>query len=205
MSHCIESIKLLDGKMPLLKWHERRFQETSRKLFGTKKRRNMAYHLAKVSFPQIGLFKVRVVYDKSQVLITFLPYQLANHKKVEFRIDNELNYKFKLEDRIRLNQHKESCTADDFIIIQNGFLTDAWYSNIALLKNGRWFTPKSYLLNGVKRQALIASGVLKEIVIAAKEISNFEQIAFINAMRDFEKRYTFRQEGNLLYLKKVPQ
>lgn len=204
MSPCIESIKLLDGELPLIEWHERRFRETSANIFLIKRRKTLTQYLEKYDLPKNGLYKIRVVYSKRNVKIEWGKYQLAVHRSVELRNDNEILYSIKSENRAALNRHKKETQADDFIIVKNGKLTDAWYSNVALLKKGKWYTPSSKLLNGVKRQALLFNETLIETEILASDISSFEQIAFINAMRDFEKKYTFRLEGNMLYLTEVP-
>ncbi|SOE22674.1 4-amino-4-deoxychorismate lyase [Spirosomataceae bacterium TFI 002] len=191
--------------MPLLEWHEKRFRETSALLYAIQRRKTLAQYFDQLAMPTKGLYKVRVVYSKSKVKVEWAKYTLSKHQTVELRTDNEISYPTKNENRLLLNQHKAATNADDFIIVQHGKLTDAWYSNIALLKNGKWYTPSTPLLNGVKRKSLITTDSLEVKEIKAVDISTYEQIAFINAMRDFEKKYNFRVEGNMLYLTEVPQ
>lgn len=203
MSRCIESIKLLDGKLPLLAWHERRFQATSSELFGTKRRRSLAYHLSKVDLPQKGLYKIRVVYAANDLEISYAKYETASHSKIELIFDDGIDYHLKYENRDRLNGHRSRIKGDDILIVKQGFITDAWYSNVILCRNEDWFTPKTYLLNGVKRQQLIASGLVKEIPISIVDLGDFKKIAFVNAMRDFEKIYTFELKDHFLHLKEL--
>ena len=55
---------------------------------------------------------------------------------------------------------------------------------LAFFKEGKWYTPKSYLLNGIKRQYLISTGQLSETTILQADIYEFEKVSLINAMLD---------------------
>jgi hypothetical protein len=44
------------------------------------------------------------------------------------------------------------------------------------------------------------SGIITEKQIKKEDIQGFQKIAFINAMRDFEKMYTFVQKDDVLLL-----
>ncbi len=72
--------------------------------------------------------------------------------------------------------------AIDILIVKNGLITDTSYSNIILYDGKEWFAPKSFILNGVKRQFLLNTGKIKEIKIALEDLKNFEKISLINAM-----------------------
>jgi 4-amino-4-deoxychorismate lyase len=89
---------------------------------------------------------------------------------------------------------------DDVIFYKNGILTDATYSNLVFFDGNTWFTPENYLLNGIKRKALLESGIITEKRILKDDIQYFQKIAFVNAMRDFEKMYTFVQKDDFLLL-----
>lgn len=72
--------------------------------------------------------------------------------------------------------------AIDILIVKNGLITDTSYSNVILYNGKEWFTPKSFILNGVKRQYLLNTGKIKEIKITLDNLKNFEKISLINAM-----------------------
>jgi 4-amino-4-deoxychorismate lyase len=72
--------------------------------------------------------------------------------------------------------------AIDILIVKNGLITDTSYSNVILYDGKEWFTPKSFILNGVKRQFLLNTGKIKEIKITLNDLKIFEKISLINAM-----------------------
>ncbi|NHW58601.1 aminotransferase class IV, partial [Escherichia coli] len=83
-------------------------------------------------------------------------------------------------------QLKENSNASEVIITQNGHITDTTFSNLIFLKNGEWFTPKSYLLNGVQRQNLLQKRRVKEAEITLDNLSKYSYFKIINAMNCFE-------------------
>jgi len=64
-------------------------------------------------------------------------------------------------------------------------VTDSYYCNVALEKDGVWFTPKSPLLKGTKRQQLIDDEVVREAAISVLSISDYQRICLFNAMIEF--------------------
>ena len=74
-----------------------------------------------------------------------------------------LDYAFKYEDRsalMRLTRQKGIC--DDILITKDGFITDTSYSNVVLENSEGLFVPHTYLLNGTRRQRLLADGIVQE-------------------------------------------
>ena len=62
MSQLLESIYLNNGEFRNLEYHESRMQHSSHVIFNSNKEFNLS-ELMKESFPSVGLYKVRVVYD----------------------------------------------------------------------------------------------------------------------------------------------
>lgn len=60
------------------------------------------------------------------------------------------------------------------------------YSNVALFDSCSYVTPSTFLLNGTKRQSLIAHGILKEKDIPVNELSQYRSLHLINAMIGLE-------------------
>lgn len=60
------------------------------------------------------------------------------------------------------------------------------YSNVALFDGFGYVTPSTFLLNGTKRQSLIAQGILKEKDIPVNELSQYRSLHLINAMIGLE-------------------
>lgn len=202
MCQFFETIKVKDGKMPLLDYHSARMNYTRSKNFSSNDFIDLNSEIIIPTENKLGLYKCKVIYNQEIVSINFEPYEISDHKEVKIIENNEINYPFKSTDRSQfteiMNENKEF---SDVIILKNNEVTDAIYSNVVLFKNNQWFTPKTFLLRGTKRQFLIDQGLLMEKTIKKNDIRNFEKIAFINAMRDFEKTYIFEQAGSVLKLK----
>ena len=74
---------------------------------------------------------------------------------------------------------------DDILIVRNHFLTDTSIANVALEKEGAWYTPAAPLLKGTKRAWLLEQKLLRECDIPADDIYSYSRIALFNAMIDF--------------------
>ena len=74
----------------------------------------------------------------------------------------------------------------DVLIVRNNLLTDTSIANVALEKEGVWYTPRTPLLKGTKRALLLEQGVLTECDIPSDVISSYSHIALFNAMIDFQ-------------------
>ncbi len=140
-----------------------------------------------------ALYRCRVTYTDLVEKIEFFPYKLKHPKKVKIVEDNSIKYSFKYEDRdVFINLMEQNLGFDDVIIAQNGLLTDATYSNLALWDGTNWITPKTYLLKGTKRTFLLAKHKIIEKEISVDDLKNYSKIAFINAMRELETNYSFK-------------
>jgi 4-amino-4-deoxychorismate lyase len=133
--------------------------------------------------------------------VTIDSYTIKDHHKIKLLEKTDIKYDFKFLDRKILDSDfNQNADFDDVIFYKNGILTDATYSNLVFFDGNTWFTPENYLLNGIKRKALLESGIITEKRILKDDIQYFQKIAFVNAMRDFEKMYTFVQKDDFLLL-----
>jgi len=96
------------------------------------------------------------------------------------RIYNLRRHESRMHHINELYVQKGEC--DDIIIAKDGMLTDSSYSNIALLQNGKWYTPTTCLLKGTRREQLIDQGRLVEREISVDDIGKYESVCLINAM-----------------------
>lgn len=201
MSQFFESIKLENGKLPLLKFHEERMNETRRIFF-----ENAPPILLKneIDIPeeyQKGVIKLRISYDMQIQKIDLIPYQIADHRSIKIVEISHETYSFKAEDRTLFsNAMKTNSEVDDCIFVKNGLLTDATYSNLIFFNGKQWITPEKCLLKGVKRRFLLENKLIFEAEVTLENIATFSKIGFINALRDFEKVYYYQQKGNVLLL-----
>lgn len=184
--------------MPLLDWHQKRVDKTLQEFYGLQSSITLEELLRKEELPSEGLYKVRIVYSEKLYEVTVNSYELSEHKLVKI-VKADFEYAFKYESRAELDKFVDH-TVDDVIYVKNEVLSDAWYSNLAFRRNGLWYTPLGYMLNGVKRQLLIEKGILIPKEIRVSDLDNYDAIAFVNAMRDFEKIYSFKRSGDLLKL-----
>lgn len=187
MYRFIETIKLLDGNFFNLDYHQRRMEQTMLQFFGHKGDIRLAHFLTQQSFPESGLFKCRIVYDKTILSVEFLPYTIKPLRSLKVVQNNSIQYAHKFESRDQLimlyNQREQH---DDVIIVKNNLLTDASYANLIFFDGKSWFTPSSFLLNGTMRQILIDQRKIKTAQISLSDIANFEKVKLINSMVGFE-------------------
>jgi 4-amino-4-deoxychorismate lyase len=192
MCRFFETIKCEDGKLQLIDFHNERLMLTQSHFFGTKSSINLQEIITIPCDLKTGIVKVRVEYSKFIENISFEQYQIKNHNKLKLIFSDHISYPYKYIDRQALNEFLiDNEEFDDVIFIKNKELTDTSYTNIALFKNNTWYTPETPLFSGVKRRLLIENQTLIPETIKLEDMSSFQKIAFINAMRDFEKIYTF--------------
>lgn len=181
----IESIKLKDGMFYNLPYHQARLDKTQDKFF--EKKIILEEVLSDIpSFAQNGLFKCRIVYGKDVESIEFTPYSPLKKKKVGIVSDDSINYSYKFADRSNLEKLIANTDFDDIIIVKNGFVTDALFSNLVFESSEGLFTPTTYLLPGTKRQFLLDKGIINERKIRIQDLEKYDTIRFINAMIDLE-------------------
>lgn len=178
-----ETIKIQDGEVFNLAYHQARYENTLHS-FGINKIHNLQTY---INPPKKGLYRCRLVYSSNILSVNYYEYLKKEIKKLKLVHDDSIVYSYKKEDRVdlkRLYDQKNDC--DDILIVKNGFITDTSIANIALYKEGRWFTPKSPLLKGTTRQRYIDNGILDQKDITLEELNTFEKTALLNVMIDFD-------------------
>lgn len=182
MCQLLESIYLNNGVFRNLDYHQERMNKSSQTLFGTNSP-ELVVSLANKIIPSSGLFKVRISYDIIIRNIEFFEYQIKPITSLKLVYDNQILYDHKFSDRVRfdklLEQRKD---ADEILIVKNGLITDASYANIIFKKENRWFTPNTYLLNGVMRQTLLNNKSIEVADISEINFREYESCKLINAM-----------------------
>ncbi len=185
MSHSfIETIKLLDGGIFHLEYHQERVCHTFSRFFPNENVLSLSNIIKKHTFPKEGKYKVRIVYSREGHTIEMSPYQIKPISTLKFVNAENFDYSYKFLDRSFLNTLKENSKADEVIFLKNGMVTDSSYANTIFFDGQQWFTPSTFLLNGTCRQRLLKEGKIKEIPIHYTDIPAFKQIGFINAMLD---------------------
>ena len=180
----IETIKLSDGRVFHLEYHQERVCNTFLRFFPNQKVLLLSDIIEKVTLPTQGKHKIRIVYGSERPSVEVLPYQIRPIATIKSVEADFLDYSYKFLDRTFLNTLKESACTDEVIFVKNGKVTDSSYANIIFFDGRQWLTPSTFLLNGTCRQRLLKEGKIKEAPIHYTDIHYFEQIGFINAMLD---------------------
>ena len=181
MFRFIESICVLNHFPHLISLHQQRVNRTFRDILGGKPPK-----LEELAPPKGKFIKWRILYDKNGIVSTdYHNYQTPKIHSLSLVNSPGIDYNYKYEDRQELNRlYTSRGNADDILICKNGFITDSFYANVAFKKNGHWFTPSKYLLNGVRRQHLLHKGLLVEKESTAQDVHEYESVCLINAMID---------------------
>ena len=131
-------------------------------------------------------YKLRFLYNlDANHSIQITPYQTPKIEQFSLIEDNDIEYSFKSTDRKIFDRLKYRASGE-IIIVKNGFVTDTSFSNVILLKDNVWYTPKTYLLNGVQRQYLIASNQIQEAEIKASDINLYSHMKITNALNPID-------------------
>ncbi len=186
MFRLLETIKFSGKRFHNLDYHQKRLNKARKELFGLKDEINLAAELKIPPGISDSVFKVRVIYSDKIHDVEFHPYTIRNITSLQIVHADDIDYSYKYEDRSKLQKLLCKCTADDVVIIKDGFVTDTSYSNIVLSKSSKFFTPTTFLLNGTKRQKLLADGVIEESEISVGDIGKYEKIFLINSMMDLD-------------------
>ena len=173
MCQYIETIRVVDGCVCNLAYHEQRMNRTRKEMLGQPEPLRIADLLQSVSLP-MGCSKLRFVYDKEGIHdITCTPYTCREIRSLHLVYADNISYPYKSTDRSALNElKKQQGDCDEILIVRNNHLTDTSYTNIALYDGEQWFTPSTPLLCGTMRQRLLDCGLLQEREISVSDIPN---------------------------------
>jgi 4-amino-4-deoxychorismate lyase len=178
----LETIKIEDGKIHNLIYHQARCNYSRRVLFESNNTLNLE---AFIKAPKEGLYRCRVIYAENIQSIEYLPYKV---KKIQILkiVSSHINYEHKYANRDEINQLVASNPdADDILIEKEGYIADTSIANIAFYDGTSWFTPAQPLLKGTMRQQLIDNGFLQTRDIKAEDISTYAKVALMNSMIGF--------------------
>lgn len=182
----IESICIKDQSIQLLDYHNKRANEARLSLYGISDEIDFD-KIIEVNGLKDSIVKCRIVYGDKIKTVEYQPYRIRPINSLKsIEIDDHYNYKHKYLDRSTLDHYfslREE--ADDIIMIQNGYVTDSYYGNLAFLKDGTWYTPEKPLLKGTRRAYLIDDKQLEEIQIPDEDIPTYESVRVFNAMIEF--------------------
>lgn len=191
MSQFIESIKVEDQELFLLEFHQKRVNDTFAH-FGKEGSIDLEKIFKNLNHDEDGLYKLRFTYDLNKKFRTMMiPYAIPEIQDFQLVENNIYDYSFKFEDRKELEKMKMKSKAEEIVIVKNNHITDTSFSNILFQKGKEWFTPSTYLLNGVQRQHLLKKKKIKEAEITLQNIKEFSHFQLINALNDFDDMFIY--------------
>lgn len=193
----IETIKVRDGQFYNLSAHIERMQTTIRHFYAKDCPINISDEIVPENFRK-GLIKCRILYTSDLVSVEFMPYNFKEIKTLTIVECDDIDYRYKSSDRSHLDLlYQQRKQASDIIIVKDSHITDTSYANLVFENEEGLFTPKSYLLNGTKRQLLISERRIREKSITVSDISNYSKVYLINAMIDIEDEVSISVSGIL--------
>lgn len=178
-----ETIRLQDGELQNLEYHESRLNTSRKELFQVSDKIVLYQQIAVPEDCKQGIFKCKVVYGIGIQYITFEPYIARKIKSLRLVEDNTITYNFKYTDRDRLDElliKRGEC--DEILIVKNGFVTDTSFSNIVFYDGSDWVTPTTPLLHGIMRSYLLDKKYILAKEIKLSNIKVFQKARLINAM-----------------------
>ncbi|WP_312090453.1 aminotransferase class IV [Chryseobacterium sp.] len=191
MFQFIESIKIEDQEIFLLELHQKRVNQTFAH-FGKEGSIDLEKIFKNMNHDEDGLYKLKITYDLDKRFRTMMiPYAIPEIHDFQLVENNSYDYSFKFEDRKELEKMKMMAKAEEIIIVKNNHITDTSFSNLLFLKGKEWFTPSTYLLNGVQRQNLLKKKKIKEMEITLQNIKEFSHFQLINALNDFDDTFIY--------------
>lgn len=188
MSQLLESIRIENRELQHIELHNQRFNYARAMLFGA-----VDYiRLEKVIQIPFSInnerYKCRVISKGNEISFEIAPYRQRPVEKLKIVKMNQISYTYKTDDRTQLNRAFAAReTADDVIIIKNGFVTDSYAANLLFFDGKKWYTPDTPLLKGTQREFLLSEGFIEEQKIELSELIRFKSVKLINAMIDFER------------------
>jgi 4-amino-4-deoxychorismate lyase len=183
-----ESIRLEDGELPLLEYHQERINRSRRSLYTRKPVLKLSKLLPKYELPQEGIYKLRISYGADAQDVSWTPYTLRKITSLRIVKHDELLYQHKYHNRDRIDRlWEQRGQADDILIVQHGYLTDTSYHNIALYDGNKWYTPSWPLLRGTRRAALLDAGTIHPTLIRERDLHHFQKIRLFNALITWEE------------------
>jgi len=174
-----ETIKVEDGKVFNLEWHNLRLNKSRKELFSSLSTIDLKDF---ISPPPTGLYRCKIIYNHKIQSVEYFPYQAKTFQNFQV-IKSQLDYKHKYTNRLAIQELLEK--HDEIIIEKDGLLTDTSIANIAFFDGETWFTPTTPLLEGTTRARLLDEGFLKLKNIKKENIKNYSHFALMNAMIGF--------------------
>ena len=166
-----------------IQWHNKRCNESRKAIFKSSDFINLRSFINIPQSCKKGLFKCKITYNSTIQSVEFTPYQIRTIRQVSLINVIETDYNHKFLNRETLRKYREKYSDfDEIIMVKNGLVTDSYYYNIVLEKDGILTTPMAPILKGVQRQKLLDKKLLTPIDINPQALYEADCIYLINAL-----------------------
>lgn len=187
MSLLFETIRLQNGVLQNLEYHNFRLNQSRKAIFHASDSINLDLILHIPDTCLQGIFKCKIIYTTKVEDVYFEPYLPRPVNSLKLITDDTIAYNFKYTDRNQLDKlYAKRGTSDEILIVRNGFITDTSFSNITFYTGDKWLTPAIPLLAGTMRSFLIENKTIIEAKIKVTDLPQFQKARLINAMLPFE-------------------
>lgn len=201
----LETIKIDNGEIQNLEYHNRRFNSSRRVKFGAISSATSSDTGSEATSPLIddidlgsiisvpremseGIVRCRVLYQREIEKIEFVPHVDRIVRSLKLVYSDTIDYALKYAAReplMSLFELRGNC--DEILIVKDGFISDTSISNIVFRrKDGSWVTPDTPLLNGTMRMFLLDRDRISEANIRPDDLKNFSGARLINCMTGLE-------------------
>jgi len=194
----LETIKIKEGKIYNLVYHQKRCDKSRLDLYHTTKSLCLK---SLINPPPTGYYRCRILYDTKIQSIEYIPYQEKEIKTLKI-VNTPLKYDYKYANRTTLESLcKKHPEVDDILIESHGIIKDTSIANIAFYDGNSWVTPTNPLLEGTMRAKLLEEGFLQKKIIQKSDLHHYSHVALMNAMIGFKilKNITIHDEEGITY------
>lgn len=186
MSLFFESIRLVNGRVMNLSFHQQRVNTTCKAFNMPIISLKEIIHIHQHSFPKEGVFKMRIEYGYDISTVQLAPYRIKEIRILQLLDVGNFSYNYKSSNRTLLQSfYEKKRNADDCLLVKNGCITDTTYGSILLFKSNQWFTPSTILLPSTMRSKLLNQKKIKITKVTVENLYDFEFFKVVNAMRPF--------------------
>lgn len=198
MYQLIESIRIENKTPHLVEYHNRRFNEACKTLFGIDGQFDLNHYIHLPHGISRGRYKYRILFDGLNFQTEIQRYEQRKINSLQVVRLNQIDYAYKTTNRQKLEEaFKLRGGCDDVVIVKNGMITDAFVSNILLFDGRQWITPSTPLLKGTQRAYLLDQKKIFEKKVPLDEIHEYTHIKLINAMIPEERADVIDVQENL--------
>ena len=183
-----ESVCIENSQIKNAAYHEARFHRSYMKQYKTHPTYSLFDGIHLTNLDDTLKYKLRIGYKQNGTRFSFSEYENNIATSLKLVSDDTISYALKKNNRKKLNAlFLQRGETDDVLIIKNGLVTDASYSNILFFDGKQIVTPTTPLLEGTCRARLLAINRIVEKSISVADLQNFESFQLVNALNDFDE------------------